>query len=82
MEELKNKLAAPNLPEQLFGGSLLRLTHCASGLTLEFSAADALRQWQEDDEPPVQVCQPAQPHAAVRSLRKLALSALRKSLYM
>mmetsp|Transcript_181 Transcript_181/g.524 ORF Transcript_181/g.524 Transcript_181/m.524 type:complete len:311 (-) Transcript_181:171-1103(-) len=55
VEELKNNLAAPNLPEQLFGSSFLRLTHQASGLALEFNAADALQRWHEDNEPPVQV---------------------------
>lgn len=34
---------ALSLPEQLFGDSHLQLTHEASGVTVEFSALDALR---------------------------------------
>ena len=39
-QELQHALS---LPEQLFGDSHLRLTHEASGVTVEFSALDALR---------------------------------------
>lgn len=63
-EDLKSKLGAPSLPEQLFGNSYLRLTHHLSGCVLEFTAADALRQWHEDDEAPVQVASATQWQAA------------------
>ena len=39
-QELQHALS---LPEQLFGDSHLRLRHEASGVTVEFSALDALR---------------------------------------
>ena len=39
-QELQHALS---LPEQLFGDSHLRLTHEASGVTVDFSALDALR---------------------------------------
>lgn len=54
VEELKSNLAAPSMPEQLFGSSFLRLIH-HSGCVLDFNAADALCQWHQADEPPVQV---------------------------
>lgn len=60
VEELKHNLAAPNMPEQLFGSSFLRVIHHRSGCVLEFNAADALRQWHKDDEPPVQVASATQ----------------------
>lgn len=63
-EDLKTKLGAPNMPEQLFGNSYLRLTHHLSGCVLEFTAADALGQWHEDDEAPVQVASATQWQAA------------------
>jgi type 2A phosphatase activator TIP41 len=43
------------LPEILFGNSALVLRHEASGVTLAFSALDALRQWVADDLPPLKV---------------------------
>ena len=56
LETVKERLSgAKNLPEQLFGTSLLRLSHVESGLTLSFTALGALQAWQADDRPPVRV---------------------------
>ena len=56
LETVKERLSgAKNLPEQLFGNSLLRLSHAESGLTLSFTALGALQAWQADDRPPVRV---------------------------
>ena len=55
MERIRQKLHAPNLPEQLFGDSMLRLSHLESGMTLAFTAQDALKAWTADDRPPVRV---------------------------
>lgn len=55
VEELKHGMAAPSMPEQLFGSSFLRLIHRHSGCVLDFNAADALRQWHQANENPVQV---------------------------
>jgi len=46
---------AKNVPEQLFGESFLRLSHAASGVSLEFTALNALKAWRKDDRPPVRV---------------------------
>ncbi|KAK9836974.1 hypothetical protein WJX81_003867 [Elliptochloris bilobata] len=51
-QELQHTLS---VPEQLFGNSYLRLTHEASGVTVDFSALDALRQWKADALPPTRV---------------------------
>ena len=56
MEEIKAELSARALPEQLFLDNGLRLTHEASGVSLEFSALSSLRQWHAAALPPVQVC--------------------------
>ena len=55
MDALKEKLKAPNLPEQLFGDSLLRLSHEETGVSLSFSAQDALQAWVAEDRQPVRV---------------------------
>ena len=44
-----------HLPEQLFGDSFLQLSHEATGLQLGFRAVDALRQWNAEPVPAVQV---------------------------
>lgn len=54
MDEFKAELGARALPEQLFSGSGLRLTHEASGVALEFNALSSLRQWHAAALPPVQ----------------------------
>mmetsp|Transcript_6371 Transcript_6371/g.14150 ORF Transcript_6371/g.14150 Transcript_6371/m.14150 type:complete len:312 (-) Transcript_6371:336-1271(-) len=43
------------LPEMLFNRSRLTLLHEASGVALDFNALDALRGWQEEGLPPLQV---------------------------
>lgn len=53
------------LPEILFGNSSLQLRHDASGVVLSFTALDALKQWKEDDLPPLKV-QVAQSWQAAR----------------
>jgi type 2A phosphatase activator TIP41 len=53
------------LPEILFGNSSLQLRHDASGVVLSFTALDALKQWKEDDLPPLKV-QVAQTWQAAR----------------
>ena len=55
MDEMKAELGARALPEQLFLDSGLRLTHEASGASLELSALGSLRQWHAAALPPVQV---------------------------
>ena len=55
MDDIKAQLGARALPEQLFADSGLRLTHEASGVSLEFSALSSLRQWHAAALPPVQV---------------------------
>ena len=55
MIKYKKQLNAPNLPEQLFADSHLRLTHEASGAVLEFNALDALQHWQSNPEETVDV---------------------------
>ena len=56
LETIKERLSgATNLPEQLFGNSLLRLSHARSGLKLSFTALGALQAWSADDRPPVRV---------------------------
>jgi len=54
-DEIKAQLGARALPEQLFAGSGLRLTHEPSGASLEFGALGSLRQWHAAALPPVQV---------------------------
>ncbi len=54
-DEIKAQLGARALPEQLFVGSGLRLTHEPSGASLEFGALGSLRQWHAAALPPVQV---------------------------
>ena len=54
-DEIKAQLSARALPEQLFAGSGLRLTHEPSGVSLEFGAVSSLRQWHAAALPPVQV---------------------------
>ncbi len=55
MDAVKDKLRAPNLPEQLFGDSLLRLSHEETGVFLSFTAQDALQAWVAEDRQPVRV---------------------------
>jgi type 2A phosphatase activator TIP41 len=56
LEEYSNKLGGVlTLPEILFGNSSLQLKHEASGLTLTFSAFEALQQWKADSLPPLKV---------------------------
>ncbi len=55
MDRIRHNLNAPSLPEQLFGDSLLRLSHLESGITLGFTAQDALKAWKADERPPVRV---------------------------
>lgn len=55
MESIKQKLKAPNLPEQLFGDSILRLSHEDTGVSLSFTAQDALQAWVAEDRQPVRV---------------------------
>ena len=55
MDALKEKLRAPNLPEQLFGDSILRLSHEETGVSLAFTAQDALQAWIAEDRQPVRV---------------------------
>jgi type 2A phosphatase activator TIP41 len=43
------------LPEILFGKSSLQITHNASGVTLTFTAFEALQQWKADNLPPLKV---------------------------
>ena len=44
-----------HLPEALFGESLLELRHDTSGVTIRFSALEALRSWAAFGLPPVRV---------------------------
>ena len=55
MDAVRERLKAPNLPEQLFGDSLLRLSHEDTGVSLSFSAQDALQAWVAEDRQPVRV---------------------------
>lgn len=43
------------LPEITFGNSTLQIRHEASGVVLQFTALDALKQWKKDDLPPLKV---------------------------
>lgn len=55
MEAIKQKSSAKKLPEQLFGDSLLCLSHEETGVSLSFTALDALQAWRADDRKPVRV---------------------------
>ena len=52
MERLQSQLNSRTLPEMTFD-SRLELTHEPSGVTLSFSAADALAEWKVENLPPV-----------------------------
>ena len=51
---LEARLGTPHLPEMVYG-SVLELTHAASDTRLHFNAEDALREWLEEDLPPIKV---------------------------
>jgi type 2A phosphatase activator TIP41 len=56
LEEYSDRLGGVlTLPEILFGNSSLQLRHDASGVTLRFTAFEALQQWKADDLPPLKV---------------------------
>ena len=56
MDDFKQQLGdVHNLPEQLFRDSFLRLTHVASGVSLQFDAQAVLREWGQAVQSPVQV---------------------------
>lgn len=56
LEEYSDKLGGVlTLPEILFGNSSLQLRHNASGVTLNFTALEALQQWKQDNLPPLKV---------------------------
>ena len=44
-----------SVPEQLYGAAFLQLSHQELGVTLEFTARDALWQWRQDGAPAVRV---------------------------
>ena len=51
---LEARLGTPHLPEMVYG-SVLELTHAASDTRVHFNAEDALREWLEEDLPPLKV---------------------------
>mmetsp|Transcript_20317 Transcript_20317/g.42364 ORF Transcript_20317/g.42364 Transcript_20317/m.42364 type:complete len:689 (+) Transcript_20317:63-2129(+) len=51
-ELLLTRFPNQDLPEALWGDNFLRLTEAASGLTISFSALEALRAWALLDHPP------------------------------
>ena len=51
---LEARLGTPHLPEMVYG-SVLELIHAASDTRLHFNAEDALREWLEEDLPPIKV---------------------------
>lgn len=56
LEEYADRLGGVlTLPEILFGNSSLQLRHEASGVTLTFTAFQALQQWKADNLPPLKV---------------------------
>lgn len=56
LEEYSDKLGGVlTLPEILFGKSSLQITHNTSGVTLTFTAFEALQQWKADNLPPLKV---------------------------
>jgi hypothetical protein len=44
-DRLQEDLAAPLLPEMVFGHNFARFTHTPSGLILEFNAKESLHAW-------------------------------------
>ena len=54
LDALESRLGSAHLPEMVYG-SALELTHEATGVRLHFNAEDALREWLEEDLPPLKV---------------------------
>ena len=54
LEELEQRLGTSHLPEMVYG-STLELTHESTGVKLHFNAEDALREWLQEDLPPLKV---------------------------
>ncbi len=54
LEELEQRLGTSHLPEMVYG-SALELTHESTGVKLHFNAEDALREWLQEDLPPLKV---------------------------
>lgn len=59
LEGLETRLGTSHLPEMVYGSSL-ELVHLASGTRLRFSAEDALKEWLEEDLPPLKVAAAAE----------------------
>ena len=59
LEGLERRLGTSHLPEMVYG-STLGLTHLASGTRLHFNAEDALKEWLEEDLPPLKVAAAAE----------------------
>jgi len=53
--QYEEDLKASHLPEMVFGGSRLDITHEESGIALSFGAKDALKGWQAEGLPPLHV---------------------------
>ena len=54
LDALGTRLGTAHLPEMVYG-STLELVHLSSGARLHFNAEDALREWLEEDLPPLKV---------------------------
>eukprot|EP00897_Mesotaenium_endlicherianum_P000722 jgi/Mesen1/10650/ME000009S10439 len=53
--QFQNELQVAHLPEMVFGGSSLDLTHAATGVKISFNALDGLRGWVQEQLPPVHI---------------------------
>jgi len=54
LDGLAKRLGTSHFPEMVYG-SVLELTHAASNTRVHFNAEDALREWLEEDLPPLKV---------------------------
>lgn len=54
LDAMEKRLGTAHLPEMVYG-STLELVHLSSGARLHFNAEDALREWLEEDLPPLKV---------------------------